>query len=205
MRRPVMSLLAEFSGSGSVAKPTVVQVLNSLGLNRGGLTRAVMARTQCISSDSHLVFAVPSFQTDAEDVFGEMKDHGVIPPASSLRLFHAEVSNNGRIGSIEPSIVLRKSAEDGGLNKTVEPGKGVNLERYFCDGRFIGLIQRQNDGRVVSSIDYADQCPWMPVYKSVYDNQERVRQRIFLGSDHKPRYQIFYNDNGGVYLASWLK
>jgi len=187
------------------AKRITVQVMNSLGMQRGGLTRTVLQRSRIVRPEDDLIFAVPSFQMDMVDLFTEMQRRSMIPERASLRSFHAEICRNGRKGEVAPSRVVQVATDIPGTDKTVEPNRRGQSERYFVAGKFIGLIQRDENQNIHFAIDHSDQAPWFPLQRTYYDSNGAARRRVFLDSEHRDRYQIFYNAEGGEYLASWLR
>lgn len=184
---------------------TVVQVLNSLGLNRGGLTRAVLSRTVCVPEGASLVFAVPSFQTDLVDVFEQMKAKKMIPARTQLESLHSRLAKNGRSGTASLPRVIELVSGSRQLDVTTEVKKTNSLKRYFMGGRFIGSIRRNSDGTLVEAVDHSEQWPWFPISRTVFDKNGAIRRQIFFDSDHNPRYQIYFNPDGGEYLSSWLR
>ena len=91
---------------------TVLQLMGSLGLNRGGLTRAVYERTRELGKDRRTVIASLAHQFDYQEVFEKTIEAGLLPTHAELRDFHGDIQRNGRVGNPEVTE-LSKLIDDG--------------------------------------------------------------------------------------------
>jgi poly(glycerol-phosphate) alpha-glucosyltransferase len=184
----------------------IVQLMGSMGLNRGGLTRAVYERTAFLGAQRPVVFASLNFQLDYDHVFSHVKASDAIPQHARLETFHDWAMRNGATGSPSEDTPLFDLVESNAEFQTaVEVGdNGNRFERLFYHGKFIAMRSYDSSGALVS-IDHHDPThPWLIAYRDRYDAQGRVRVREHLAEDFKPRFKTFFNHQGGAYLSHWV-
>lgn len=194
------------NGAGEGEGETILQLMGSMGLNRGGLTRAVYERSSALAQNRRLVIGSLAFQLDYKEILAEVIAQGSLPAHTELESFHDWAMNNGRVGDPEQQTPLAQArAIRADLDLTVEKTtNGGRFERIFSSGKFMALVRRNNDGRVESIEHHDSKRPWVVNYRDRYDQNGRVRCREYLGEDYKVKYKIFYNTGGGEYLAYWV-
>src|SRR6478735_2219248 len=74
-----MALMTSWSEDVGPSDTVIVQVLDSLGRNRGGLTRAVFDRFRAVSEGRRAILVTVAFQSDVEELFDELKRDGSLP------------------------------------------------------------------------------------------------------------------------------
>lgn len=183
-------------------KPTIIQFLGSLGMERGGLTKAVYQRCRLYSDlGFDVVIATTNYQVDVDKVFARIVESGSLPKGCTLRNLYADIGARGAkgLGPVEP-LVDFSDAE----SKVREAGSIGHTDRYYSEGIFLGLDSVGADGKVRTSTYHSEVAPWLPLATDTFDGDGRVRKRTYLDSGFKPRYQILYGSSGGAYLSSWI-
>lgn len=190
--------------TGVRMQPAILQLMGSLGLNRGGLTRAVYERTSLLGKDKRVVIGALAHQFDYAEVFANILDSGALPQHSVLRDFHSDIQKNNRVGSPEKTQFSELISQDEGIESTTEVGANNVFVRFFHRGTFIGM-QCQDKSGAIKYIDHHDlNRPWIVDFRDRFDAAGRVRTREYMTEDFKPRYKVFYNEGGGEYLAHWI-
>lgn len=184
--------------------PVILQLMGSLGLNRGGLTKAVYARTSILATDKRVIFASLAHQFDYPEVFEASKRTGQIPAHSELRHFHGDIEQNGRVGNPQETRFASLMRNEFGIDSTVEEGPQNLYKRFFHRGSFIAMECRSLDGRLIFTDHHDEHRPWIVNFRDRYDAEGRIRVREYMNEEFKPRYKIFYNQNGGEYLSLWV-
>lgn len=185
-------------------RPAILQLMGSLGLNRGGLTRSVYERTMELSTGRRVVIASLAHQLNYPEVFEAIIEAGQLPRHSELRDFHSDLQQNGRIGTPEETKLAKLLSAGAGIDSTIEQGNDSVFERFFFNGTFIGMQCKTTNGALKYSDHHDPNRPWIVDFRDRYDNNGRVRVREYMNEDFKPRYKIFYNETGGEYLAYWM-
>lgn len=177
-----------------------IQVMDSLGEGRGGLTKAVFDRMRLIARNQRTILATVSYQPGIRAVFERLQDQGAIPESVELRSFHEDSRNTRIVGSkTHPAFKMWNSdpnimaVEDGSL-----------IDRYYIDGKFLGLVAKNRNG-TINFVDVHDQNrPWMLQYREKLWNQQSLAVREYLDEAGSPRYRIYYNEDGVPYLSTWV-
>lgn len=181
----------------------VVQFVGSLGRNRGGLTKSLYDRSRILTEARRIIFINLSQQRDAEDIFSELQADKKIPIRAELVNFFSEIAASGPTGT-ELQSSLAAAIETKTTVHTEEQTATGTAQRYFVDGKFIGLRAIAVGGGVLRDEHHAPDAPWKVTHRDLYGHGGHIWKREYLAENFKPRYQILYNETGGAYFASWI-
>lgn len=174
----------------------VVQVFDSIGLGRGGLTRAVLDRFTLLAQDAPSILAIVSEQPNAREVFSELKRQGRIPEQTELWSFFADLlATSGTQRPMEnPQLQFAGS---------FRAPESARLVRHYADGVFVGLETFANDGTLRSVEIHDPLRPWEASYRELYF-AEGNGVREYLDSDRRVKFRTHFRKDRVPVLSSWL-
>jgi glycosyltransferase involved in cell wall biosynthesis len=189
----------------------IVQVLDSLGLNRGGLTRAVFDRFRAVSEGRRAVLVTVAFQADVEDLFEQLKRDGSLPEHAELVSFHQDLRRRSR--RAHQKMVFEHSGWDDSpaFQSVTEGSNSWSLRRYFTSGVFVGLVGRAANGELRHVDRHDGDRPWLRIYRDTawpggsiakreyFDDEGKVRFRTYVGLDERPYISTWVNPAGYEY------
>lgn len=182
------------------AKSVSIQVLDSLGEGRGGLTKAVFDRFRLLSETSIAILVTVAYQPNVRQVFDRLKKKGLIPQDSELRSFHEDSRKQRIVGHKVTPEWHQWSA-----SKQIEAvPDGASIVRYYCSGKFLGLIARDGRGKLSYSDIHEPNRPWLLSYREKYWVDDSLAVREFIDESGSPRHRIYYNQDGVPYLTTWV-
>ena len=76
-----MAAMADSTDDVVGGRRAIVQVLDSLGEDGGGLTRAVFDRFRVVADGRRAILVTIAFEPNVEVLFEELKRTGVLPPS----------------------------------------------------------------------------------------------------------------------------
>lgn len=193
---------------------TIVQVLDSLGTNRGGLTRAVFERFRLVSKNTRALLITVAYQPNIRDIFeGLIKDGSIPQHTEMLNYYEDQRQRTRKIASTVDTPHQEWEASHGFVG-AVERSRTGSLTRFFKEGVFVGLISRDEQG-VIRGVEKHDASkPWIREYRDsmwadgtpskreYYDELNRPRYRIFVSPDSKPYLSVWVNENGYEYRSA---
>ena len=180
------------------------QLVPSIGLNRGGLTKAVYDRSSVFcESGTKPVFILPFIQPDARSIFEQVQSTGKLGTAVLLSLYEYLSEERGNDGEAVRPLCnfgeLRESA-----HKVTEEHANGNTTRYFKDGIFLGA-ESYTANNVLTAITYHDpQEPWKPLARDTFNHLGTVVSRTYLDTTFSARYRIYYSHSGIPVLSHWI-
>lgn len=180
------------------------QLVPSIGLNRGGLTKAVYDRSSVFcESGTKPVFVLPFIQPDARSIFEQVQSTGKLGTAVLLSLYEHLSEARGNDGEVVRPLgnfdELREFA-----HKVTEEHANGNTTRYFKDGIFLGA-ESYTANNVLSAITYHDpQEPWKPLARDTFNHLGTIVSRTYLDTTFSARYRIYYSPSGIPVLSHWI-
>lgn len=174
----------------------VVQVMDSIGLDRGGLTRAVFDRFRLLAAGRRAVLVTVAYQPDVRAIFEELKDRGELPSHTTLLSFHEDLHTAVVDGEKQPQL------EDA-FSRCVNVPDGPNLSRFYSNGSFVGLESRRASGDVVMRERYSDTQPWVLLERERTYGASTGLIEVF-DADRQVRYRKYLTFEGRCALASWV-
>lgn len=196
---------SEHSADVIESNASVIQLMGSLGHQRGGLTKAVYERLLALDKAVPIIVAVTGNQLGVTKVFEELIAAGTIPARTELRAFFAEQS---RFDETDKSDVADRDVSgcDWSDTQTVEEsiGDSGKLTRHYRHGRYVGLKRYDRSGHLMYVEVHSEHQPQVPIYRDNFYGEPIVQSRQYLGADFKPRFQIHYRNDGSPYASHWV-
>lgn len=203
--------MADSTGDEVGGRRAIVQVLDSLGDDGGGLTRAVFDRFRVVADGRRAILVTVAFEPNVEMLFEELKSSGVLPPHTELLNFHEDLRDRDR--AVQEKILFdhRNWAHNPSF-QSVQDGSGSrNIQRYFSAGAFVGLVCRTADGELRYVERHENDRPWLLIYRDTawagesigrrdyFDGEGIVRFRTYIGLDERPYISTWVNAAGYEY------
>lgn len=191
-----MGQMAPEHQAGRGEGPAIVQVMDSMGLDRGGLTRAVFDRLRLLGEGRRCILVTTAYQPDAERLFAKLKELGQVPQHAELLAFHVDQRSR-------PSTCEALGPIEGFLTDTQPVKEGSTMIRLYRRGAFVGLQAHNAEGELVHSEVHDEMRPWVrllkegrwgehPGLREYFDDNNRVRFKVYQGPDARP------------YMSSWV-
>lgn len=194
-----MSELRDFSAEPEV----VVQLLDSLGTGRGGLTRAVLKRFRLVSEGRRAIVATVAYQSDLVDVYEQLKHEGSLPPHTELRNFHLDKREFSRAGT----QMIETGAASWGMSKharAVPDPDSEGLVRYFDGGRIVGAMSQDRNGRPRFLEKHDPLRPWVRLYRDTFWPDGTMGKREYFDDLNAARYRIYVDREKRPYISTWV-
>lgn len=170
-------------------------LLNSLDVNRGGLTKASLAQANTFADmgyDTHILTF--NFNTKYNKIREKLIELGQLNPKVKVLNLYEELCGNEEV-----SPITKVLPETGYL----DPHVGHNAFRIYENGLYTKYIKFQEDD-ILDFIDYFNEQRYR-IKKEEYDEYGLVRKVSFMDfSLNKPRQMIFYNSSSKAYLSKWI-
>lgn len=184
-------------------RPVVVQVLDSIGKNRGGLTRAVFERFRLLSKDRRAILVTVANQNDVNLVFDDLKNEGIIPAHTELINFYADLRATDR--RTLPRVSMPHEHWEKGVPYlgAKEPTQHGTMIRYFKDGSFIGLVYRDGNNKLRHVDKHFENSPWTREYRD-FCIDGAICLREYYDDDNKPRFRVYIDSSERPYLSAWV-
>lgn len=186
------------------AAPAVVQVMDSLGRNRGGLTRAAFERFRLLAQGRRAILVLVAHQPNIEELFEQLMAEGELPKHTELFSFHLDLRRAHRLpfAKVEFEHLDWESNQD--IQCANEPIRSGSLRRYFIQGSFLGTVSRDSQG----SLKYVDhhnaRNPWQRDYRDICWEHGDIVKRDFYDDNGTPRYRNYIDQTGRPYLSVWV-
>ncbi|MGP5698727.1 glycosyltransferase [Glutamicibacter arilaitensis] len=187
----------------SAVLPAVIQVMDSLGKNRGGLTRAVFDRFRLLSEGRRAVVVTVANQHDVRTVFDELKKNGSLPAHAELLSYYEDQRSTSR--RILPRVSMLHEAWENGtpfLGAQEQTAHG-SMIRYFQDGSFVGLVYRDSRGELRHVDKHDKNRPWVREYRDTCIGGQ-VALREYYDEANKPRFRVYIDSEQRAYLSTWV-
>ena len=181
----------------------VVQVLDSLGKNRGGLTRAVFERFRLLSEGRRAILVTVSNQSDVRAIFNDLMFEGSLPAHTELINYYEDQREVERIGAApisKPHTAWEKGSPFLGAAEKSQHGSMI---RYFQDGAFMGLVYRDDLGQLKHVDSHNPRKPWIRDFRDTYTNGS-LHLREFYDDANKPRFRIYVDKAECAFLSAWV-
>lgn len=187
----------------SALSPAIIQVMDSIGKNRGGLTRAVFERFRLLSNGRRAILVTVANQADVRSVFEDLMKDGSLPAHTEL-LSYYEDQRATRRDTLPRVSMPHETWENGtpylGAKENTTHGSMI---RYFHDGSFVGLVYRDSQGNL-RHVDKHDQNrPWIREYRDTCINGT-VALREYYDEANKPRFRVYIDSRQRAYLSAWV-
>lgn len=185
----------------------IVLFLDSIGLNRGGLTKAIYDRAILYLENNYNVILV-SFTNDPESLIniGLIKSKYGMDKLIYINLFHTVLGTYFSDKKHISSDASGYDVEEVGIHVAKEFNRkdGSTTLRFFDNGRFTKLKKLDKTNKL-QYIDYHDaELPHRIHRKEIYNKLGYKSEDIYYSHDFKQKYKIYYDSTGYAYLSSWI-
>jgi poly(glycerol-phosphate) alpha-glucosyltransferase len=182
----------------------IVQVLDSLGVNRGGLTRAVLDRFRAVSVGRRAILVTVAFQTDVEELFDQLKQDGSLPGHAELVNFHQDLRRRTRDSRQRMTFEHSEWESNPAYQSVAEGSASWSLRRYFASGAFVGLVGRAANGELRHVERHDDTRPWLRIYRDSTWPGGSIAKRDYFDDDGVVRFRTYVGLDGCPYISTWV-
>lgn len=178
-----------------------IQLIDTLGFGRGGLTKSIYERLTYVSKKEETILVVTGMQFEVDRVASVLKKENIIPESVKvIGLFDHAFGNDKTI--IEPPIPnLNKEV----LYQTKESSESSTVIRYFDQqGRFVGLENFTADNRLNYLEVHSSEFPHICRARQLYDSAGKVRCVKYFDYTWKPRFETVFHSSGKPIYSCWL-
>lgn len=185
-------------------KPTIYLLMSSIGLVRGGITKASLKQAS--------LFAELGFNTNILTFDFNPRYPLIRKKLLEMNKIHKDVNIVNIYEEIEASTSSKKmkkkiskfSIEKYTKEAAYDMRPGHNAYRIYDNGIYSKYISLNTDN-TINFIDYFNESRYR-TKREIYDPWGNVRKVDFMDlSLNKPRQSVFYNTNGKAYLTIWTK
>ncbi|ABY70160.1 hypothetical protein APJL_1608 [Actinobacillus pleuropneumoniae serovar 3 str. JL03] len=178
----------------------IIQLIDTLGLGRGGLTKAIYERVTYLSQIEKVTLVVTGLQFDVQRVASLLKEQKQIPEELEVVGLFDFAFGSEKL-EISPPIALDKS----NLYKTIEATDSSNIYRYFDEqGRFLGLENYSTDNTLNFLEVHSKEFPHICRARQIYDSNGHVRCVRYFDYTWKPRFETVFESSGNPIYSCWL-
>jgi len=183
---------------------TVVQVMDSIGHDRGGLTKAVFERFRLLSEETRSILVTVAYQPNVRKIFNELVANGSLPAHCELLNYFEDQRANRRF--YLPRIVTPHADWEalGPFQGAEEPTAAGSMIRYFRQGIFKGLVFRESTGRLRHVDVHDESAPWTRLYRDTTWSDGSIARREYYDSENKPRFRIYIDSSLRAFLSVWV-
>lgn len=183
---------------------SIVQIVDSLGKNRGGLTRAVFDRFRVLAQGKRAVVATFSFQPDVREVFEDLKLDGIVPRHTELLNFHEHQRHIQRPRRSKAEMPHLAWEAGDPFEVAPEPSRNGTYSRYFCNGKFEGLVFRTSAGLLGHVEKHDPTRPWVREFRDSCWNDGSIGKREYYDDEGAVRFRIYLAADGRPYTSAWV-
>lgn len=180
----------------------IIQLMDTVGFNRGGLTKAIYDRLHLASNaGKEVVLVVTGLQFDVELVTEKLKKAGHIPHNTKVRALFDDSFNDSKLSSIDLPLNFDRKH----LYKVEEIKEDTRVVRYFDQfGRYIGLDKFSENNIKRFTEFHSPEWPHSITTRIIYDFSGQIRTAKYFDSNWKPRYETVFYSNGHPIYSCWL-
>lgn len=180
----------------------ILQLIDTVGFNRGGLTKAIYDRLHLASNaGKEVVLIVTGLQFDTKLITDQLKQNGSIPANIKIRSLFDDCFEDSELSPLDFPL----SFDEKELYKAEEVQENTRLVRYFDQfGKFVGLdnFSRNNIKRFTDF--HSSEWTQSITTRVTYDVSGRIRAARYFDSNWKPRYETIFYSNGNPIYSCWL-
>ncbi|MCM3567384.1 glycosyltransferase [Neobacillus mesonae] len=175
-------------------KASMFFLLNSLDIQRGGLTKASLAQANTFAAmgyDTHILTF--NFDTRYQQIREELIKLGKLNENVKVLNLYEELCG-------EEDLTARPVPDESGY---LDPHIGHNAFRVYENGLYTKYKKYHENGQL-DFIDYFNEQRYR-IKKEVFDEYGLIRKVSFMDFfSNKPRQMVFYNSNSQAYLSKWV-
>ncbi|OHO33900.1 hypothetical protein HMPREF2690_00205 [Corynebacterium sp. HMSC034E11] len=177
---------------------TVVQLMDSLGFNRGGLTKAVYKRVNMYCEKGYTVIVcVTRYQPDAKEIFLALQKQG---------LLHTDARFHSLVNSDIPMDVDRSlSGWTRSANRVEAENRNDRVVRHFDNlGRFLGLEKLDSSGHKLFEDHHSPLSPHVITHRAFFDRAQNIRKVQYFDTSWNPRFETVFGEAGAPVYSAWI-
>lgn len=183
-------------------KPTILFLMNSIDLNRGGLTKASLKQASFFAELGYESYML-TFNFNARYPFIRKKllEMNKVHKKVIIRNMYEEFEGNKR-PLFSDKLIKKRDIKEFFGEFTVDKRAGHNAYRLFKNGLYVKYIAFNNDNSI-RFIDYFDKKRYR-TKREDYDpwgNLKKVSHMDLF--TNKPRQLIYYDNDGNAFLTQW--
>jgi len=182
---------------------TIFHLLTNIGLNRGGLTKAVYQRVNLFAQKHDSYLLTLHYQTNFHHIVNTIKNNGSLHENVKIsNLFDWILGGDLYQDKIIPLSSKLESFIISTSNQIIKKN-GVNSIRVYENGLFVKYV-KFNENDIVEFVDHMD--PFHRTKRDEYDQFGYLRRtRHFDVKTGDVCYEQYFDTNGFCRLAIWLK
>lgn len=183
-------------------KPTMFFLMNSIDINRGGLTRASLKQASFFAEMGYetqmLTFHFnPKYPLIRKNLVEMNKVHEDV----LIRNIYEELANDSKASEI-PTVPKIVSLDELSQGLPFDKRKGHNAYRVYNNGLYLKYISLHKDG-TLDFIDYFNENRYR-TRREIYDLWGNVKKISYMDfTSNKPRQIIYYNSRGQAFFTQW--
>lgn len=184
-------------------RPTMFFLMNSIDINRGGLTKASLKQASFFAEmgyETHmLTFNFnPRYPIIRKELFDTNRVH------KDVTIWNMYEELDGYNEPLSKNIPFKKaSLTELSEGLTIDKRHGHNAYRIFNNGVYLKYIAFHNNLEALHFIDYFNENRYR-TKREIFDLWGNLKCVIFMDLPlNKPRQIIYYNNKGKVFLTKW--
>ncbi|MDP9801229.1 poly(glycerol-phosphate) alpha-glucosyltransferase [Arcanobacterium wilhelmae] len=179
----------------------IVQLMDSVGYGRGGLTRVMYQRLEVLKeyTDEEIWVVITGLQFDACSVFSSLQRDGFIPEGVKVHALFDDDYVGYSIRGRDPEFSFDPG--DGAL--VAEEKEGLVRRYYDISGKFLGLTKYRKNGTRISSDIHSHESPQLCLKTVEYDALSRPRRAVYRDSEWNEKFETVLTTRGELLYSAW--
>ena len=183
-------------------KPTIIFLINSIDIIRGGLTRASLKQAKFFSELGYETLMVTfNFNPKYPKIRHELLRLGRI--TEDIKILNMYEELEGHTNPIELDKPIKKaSLTELSEGNPYDKREGYNAYRVYKNGIYYKYIDIKKDGSL-NFIDYFNENRYR-TKREDYDMWGNLKKVTFMDyNNNRPRQLVYYNVKGEAYFTQW--
>ncbi|MFJ7755467.1 glycosyltransferase [Peribacillus muralis] len=183
------------------SRATMFCVLNSLDINRGGMTKAALLQANLFANSGYETFIITfNFDPRYNTIIQQLIKEGKIDKRIKLLNMFESLSHTNRSSLKHKENETLQRIEE--CKAVLDKRAGHNAYRAYENGLYTTYIN-YDKGNKLSFLDYFNEQRYR-TKREEYDEFGYLRKVAYMDFElNKARQIIYYDDNGQAYLSVW--
>lgn len=183
------------------SRATMFCLLNSLDVNRGGMTKAALLQANLFAELGYETYILTfNFNPRYNTIIQQLIKQGKIDKRIKLLNMFESLSLTNRSTLQQKEIETIKRIEE--FNAVLDKRAGFNAYRAYENGLYTTYINYDKENKV-SFLDYFNEQRYR-TKREEYDEFGYLRKVAYMDFElNKPRQMIYFDDKGQAYLSVW--
>ncbi|MDQ0160438.1 glycosyltransferase [Alkalibacillus salilacus] len=179
---------------------TPVLVTNSLDVNRGGMTKAVLLRANKLADHYDQVYILTfTYQQRYHQIINELYNNNELDPRVKVLNMFEDLKPKKKFKLFNKI----SNKHDKGLLRIKDKEKSKPTYRYYRNGIYV-KYERYDDQNILNFIDNMNESRHRVSREEYNSYGQLVRKRHVDLHSNKPRLDRYFDDNGKAYLTIWV-